>query len=129
EMPVSNIRFSDIQMQANEGVYISKASGVEIHDVTVTTDLGAAFEIIDSKAVVLDNIKTLKPLEHTPVVTLENVEELVLSNTVLFEPMDLFLSVSGKGNSAIYLQNNYTPNAAKYVDKSEEVKESAIIQR
>lgn len=129
EMPVSNIRFSDVQMDAKEGFYISKASGVELHDVTVTTELGASFELIDSDVVVLDNIKTMKPLENTPVVKLENVQQLLLSNTSLFTPMDQFLSISGDKNEEIYLLNNLTPHAEKPLIKSDQVKKNAIIQK
>ncbi len=129
EMPVSNIRFTDVDMQAKEGFYISKASGVEIHDVTVTTTLGSSFEILNSDAVVLDNVKTQEPLQNTPVVTLENVNRVVLSNTTLFEPMDLFLSVSGEDNKDIYLQNNLTPYAKESIVKSNQVNTKAIIQK
>lgn len=129
EMPVSNIRFSDIDMQAKEGFYISKASGVEIHDVTVTTELGSSFEVLNSDAVVLDNVKTQKPLQNIPVVKLKNVKQVVLSNTALFKPMDLFLSVSGEENKDIYLQHNLTPYAKKNIVKGKEVNTNAIIQK
>lgn len=128
EMPVDNISFSDIDFQAEEGFYISVAKNVEFHDVSVTTQVGPSFEILNSEDIVLDNVKTEIPLKNTSVVKLENIKNLVLNNTVMFQPFDVFFSLSGEKTKDIYFQNNTLPNVKKTFEKSAEVLDTSIIQ-
>ncbi|MCM8568492.1 glycoside hydrolase family 28 protein [Gramella jeungdoensis] len=128
EMPVENISFSDINFKAKEGFYISVAKNVEFHDVSVTTEMGPSFEIINSEDIILDNVESEEPIDSTPVVKIENARNLVLSNAAIFQPFDQYFSVSGEKTENIFLQNNILPEVKSLMTTENNVPEEAIIE-
>ncbi|MDT0677568.1 glycoside hydrolase family 28 protein [Autumnicola musiva] len=129
EMPVQNISFSDINFQAKEGFYVSVAKNVEFHDVSVTTEMGPSFEFKNSEDLVLDNVESENPLKNTAIIKAENVKNMLLGNSVIFQPFDIFFSVSGDQTENIHFQNNILPKAGKILEQSAEVGKNAIIQK
>ncbi|WBL23393.1 glycoside hydrolase family 28 protein [Zunongwangia sp. HRR-M8] len=127
EMPVENISFSDIDFQSEEGFYISVTKNVEFHDVSVTTKMGPSFEFLNSENIVLDNIESENPLKNTPVIKIENIKNIVVRNTAMFMPFDLFLSVSGEKTKNVYLSGNILPKANKISEMGKEISNNVII--
>ena len=126
-MPVENISFSDIDFQSEEGFYISVTKNVEFHDVSVTTKMGSSFEFLNSENIVLDNIESENPLKNTPVIKIENIANIVVRNTAMFMPFDLFLSVSGEKTKNVYLRGNILPKANKISEMGKEISNDVII--
>ncbi|KJD34354.1 polygalacturonase [Tamlana nanhaiensis] len=110
EMPIHNITFSDIDIDAKEGFSVHTAKNIEFHDVKINTTLGSAFKIEDTKQILLDNIGTATPIKEKPVVHFKNVETALLSNTFLMQPTHIFLEVEGAKNESIYLKNSVLNN-------------------
>jgi len=122
EMPISNITFSNINIEAKEGFNIDTALDVELHDVRVNNSLGAAFEISNSKQLVLDNIAASSPLQNIAVVRLHNVSNILIHNTFQKLPTDLFLEASGSQTEDIFLKNNVFEHVKTVVKKGDDLK-------
>ena len=128
EMPVQNISFSDINFRAKEGFFISTAQNIQFHDVSVSTITGPSYEFIDSEDLVLDNVGTEEPLRNTAIIKAENIKNILLTNSVIFRPFDIFLSLSGERTENIFIQNNTLPRVVNTLDLSPEVNKKSIFQ-
>ena len=106
EMPVSNLTFSNINLEANTGFSITTAKEIEFHDVTINTKLGASFKVTDAANLVFDNVKSNAPLKDTPVIRLNNVRTAYIYNCFPFVEPDVFLRTEGEQNSGIVLMNS-----------------------
>ncbi|WP_370479499.1 glycoside hydrolase family 28 protein [Tamlana flava] len=110
EMPIHNISFSDVDIDANEGFSIHTAKNIEFHDVKISTTIGSAFEVEDVEQLILDNIGTSKPIEDKPVVRFKNVKTALITNCFPMVPTNTFLFVEGDKTKDIYLKNNILKN-------------------
>jgi polygalacturonase len=61
EMPVQNISFHDVYIEAETGFMIKKAKNIELHYVTVITRQGKGVTVENSTDIVQDNVKTNNP--------------------------------------------------------------------
>lgn len=128
EMPIQNMTFSNINIEAKEGFNISTASDIEFHDVKINTILGASVKIEDSKNIILDNVATLAPLKNTPVIKLNNVSNLMLNNNFPFNLTDIFLAVDGEKTQNIFLKNNVFQNVKTVLVKGKSVKNDIKVE-
>lgn len=122
EMPIHNLSFSNINIQAKEGFSIDTASDVEFHDVKIDTEIGAAFSVINSKNLIFDNVSTSKPLADVPVIKIDNASNILLNNNFQMYPTDLFLEVDGTDSRAIYMKNNVFENVKTPLKKGKDLK-------
>ena len=122
EMPIHNISFSNINIQAKEGFSVNTAKEVEFHDVKVNTTLGASFKIENSKNMILDNVSTSSPISGKPVVSLDNVSNILIHNNFPMEETDLFLEANGAETKAVYLKNNVFSNVKTVLKEGETLK-------
>ncbi|MFI1745644.1 glycoside hydrolase family 28 protein [Thalassobellus sediminis] len=121
EMPIQNISFNDINIEAKKGFSISTAKDIEFHDVNITTTLGASFEIENSKNIVLDNTATKSPLEKTPVIKLSNVSNVMINNNFPMQETDVFLEVNGSETESVFLKNNVFENVKTVLEKGKDL--------
>ncbi|WP_418262449.1 glycoside hydrolase family 28 protein [Flavobacterium faecale] len=128
EMPIQNISFSNINMEAKEGFTLSTATDVEFHDVKVNATIGASFKITDSKNIILDNVGSSSPQKGIPVIKLENVSNTMISNNFPFNATDVFIEADGKETKAIFLKNNVFHNVSTVVKRGKELNKKAIIE-
>ncbi|MFL1012153.1 glycoside hydrolase family 28 protein [Flavisericum labens] len=110
EMPIHNITFSDVDIDAKEGFSIHTAKNIEFHDVKINTTLGSAFEVEDTEQIILDNVGTSKPIDNKPVVNFKNVKTALTSNCFPMVPTNTFLHVEGDRTEDIFLKNNVFKN-------------------
>ena len=129
EMPVENISFSNVNIDAEIGLRIHTAKNVEMHNVKIATETGPSFDIEDSEYVVLDNIKSDEPLEAEPVILLNNVSNVFLYNNFPMVPTNLFLKVGGEKTSNVFLENNQFINVKKPVAEAEDLQSSIILEQ
>ncbi|WNH09454.1 glycoside hydrolase family 28 protein [Thalassobellus suaedae] len=128
EMPIHNISFSNVNIEAKEGFNLTTASDVEFHDVKINTTLGASFKIEASKNIILDNVATSSPLKNTPVVKLKNVSNLMLNNCFPMNATDVFLEADGAQTKNIYLKNNVFYNVKTVLKKGESLQSEIKIE-
>lgn len=72
EMPIEDVTFSNVQIQAQTGMRCTNAKNIAFDDVIVDTDQGPALSIHNSSAIDSSRLRTLKPHDGTPLV--ENSE-------------------------------------------------------
>lgn len=122
EMPVHNLSFSNINMDAKEGFSIHTATDVEFHDVKVNTTLGASFKIENVKNIILDNVSTQTPIKDTPIIKLDNVSNAMINNNFPMYKTQVFLEANGTETKAIYLKNNVFENVEMVLKKGNDLK-------
>ena len=106
EMPVSNLTFSNINIEAKTGFAITTAKEIEFHNVTINTQDGPSFIVKDAANLVFDNVKSNASLAGTPTISLENVRTAYIYNCFPFVKPDLFLKAEGGQNTNIVLTNS-----------------------
>jgi len=121
EMPVENISFNDIYLEAETGFTINKAKNIELHNVTVNVQKGSAVSSSYVKEIELDAVKTTKPLPGIPVIMMDNTEAAYIRNCRPVAGTDLFLQLKGKQTNHILLQGNSFDLVKKTIEKNEDV--------
>jgi polygalacturonase len=71
EMPVEDITFSDVHIQAKTGMAVTSARNVIFKDVNIDTETGPAVLLKGSSEIDTARLKTLKPHEGVPVVAIK----------------------------------------------------------
>jgi polygalacturonase len=73
EMPIADLRISDLTGSGKRGVQAFNTKGLELHGVRVDAAEGPAFLIRDSSDLELDRAETAKALPSVPVIRLDRV--------------------------------------------------------
>ncbi|GAB6119156.1 glycoside hydrolase family 28 protein [Dysgonomonas termitidis] len=107
EMPADEISFSNINMTAIEGFTVKTASNIHFHNVDFSSEKGSPFSFSDTKNIILDNVRSKKPLPNQPVILFDNVENTLVNNCFQLTPADIFYSAK---NSNIIWGNNFMQN-------------------
>ncbi len=106
EMPIENITFNDINIQAKEGFIVKNAFNVEFHDIQIDTDEGPAFNAELVNSLELDGIKSLRPHKNTPIILLENIENAFIYSSYPRLGTDTFLEIKGDNTKKIVVNGN-----------------------
>jgi polygalacturonase len=127
EMPIENLTFNNINVEAETGFDIKTARNIELHNVEVSVKSGAAFKAQDVEGLVLENVKSRTPLAQTPVVELRNVKNVYLYNNFPIAPTDIFLRVSGNKTEKVVMKNNNFVNVLQPLEKGDGIGENAVV--
>jgi len=127
EMPVQNLSFSNINIEAKEGFEIHTAENIEFHDVKVTAENGPSFEIEDSHNIILDNVKSDKPLKDEPFIKIKNVFNMMVHSNFPMIFTDTFLEADGLKTNNVFLSNNVFTNVKNVIKRGDELNKDAII--
>ncbi|HYJ38985.1 MAG TPA: glycoside hydrolase family 28 protein [Chitinophagaceae bacterium] len=128
EMPVEDISFSDIQFDAQRGANIKEASGIEFHNVRITTKEGSALKAENVNGLVIDGVKTLNPIGTSATIDLKNVQKVYLYNCNVDKETAVFLRVRGDKTKNVVMRNNNLAYALKALVKDEDVQEAIAVQ-
>jgi polygalacturonase len=123
ELPVDQITFNDIQMDAKEGFSILNANNIEFHQVTINSKMGSALKTDNVKNLEINGFKTNKPLANSPVISLKNTSNVFIHNSWPKAGSPSFVDVSGSKSSDITIKNNNFKAIKNPVKQSNEVKE------
>lgn len=126
EMPIENVTFNDINLDAKTGFTISNASKIEFHNVTVDTRLGASVNASNVNYLVLDGVKTFAPLPNIPTLKLTNVNSAFIYNAFPVDATSVYLQVGGAESKNISLGVNNFRNLKTPLLINPEVKEKLI---
>ncbi|UKT65399.1 glycoside hydrolase family 28 protein [Pedobacter mucosus] len=124
EMPIENITFNDINMNAKTGFTISNADKIEFHNVQVNTEIGPSLTALKVSNLLVDGFKSYKPLANAAVIDLRNTSDAFIYNSFPIAGTTTFLKVSGAETKNISLGNNNFRNVKNAVIKSLEVKDN-----
>lgn len=121
EMPIENITFNDIQIDADAGFTISRAKGIEFHQVTINAKTGSIFKVDNANNIELDGIKSNKPLENVPLISFTNVDNALVHNCWPVAGTTNFIQLKGAQTNNINLKANFLNNVKTPLVKTEEV--------
>lgn len=127
EMPIENITFNNINLDAKTGFTISNSNKIELHNVTVNTQLGAAVNATNVNYLVLDGVKTFTPLKDVPTLKLNNVNGAYIYNAFPVNETSRYLQVSGAATKSITLGVNNFSGLTTPVVTDAEVKEKVLV--
>jgi len=120
EMPVENISFNDINMNAQTGFSIANARQIEFHNVQVNAKIGSALKGDNIEQLTVDGLKTYSP-NASAVIDLKNVNGLFLYNAFPIANTIKYLKLGGSGTKNITLGNNNFGGSTNMVSKDTEV--------
>ena len=115
EMPVENLRLTDVTANAKEGLRAFNTKGLELHNVRIDPEGGIPFLIRDSSELDLDGVQTRAPKADTPVVRLDRSKDVTLRNSIAWQGTGVFLSVAPEMKSAVTELSNTMKAAATAV--------------
>ncbi len=121
EMPIDNITFNDINMDAKTGFSIQNSSNIEFHNVTVNTELGASLKALKVNNLIVDGLKSNKPHANAAIIDLTNVSDLFLYNAFPTKETVTYLKLNGAETKNIFLGNNNFRRVKEAVKKEKEV--------
>jgi len=121
EMPIDNITFNDINMDAKTGFSIQNSSNIEFHNITVNTELGPSIKALKVNNLILDGLKSNKPHANAAVIDLTNVSDLFLYNAFPTKETVTYLKLNGAETKNIFLGNNNFRRVKAAVKKEKEV--------
>ncbi len=104
EMPVYDLSFSNINMEAEIGFIVDKGRDINFDNVDFSVTTGSPWVFTASERVILNNVRSKSPLKDKPVISLNGVADAFVGNCVQFSPVDVFLHSQ---NSQVVEVNNY----------------------
>lgn len=107
EMPVDEISFSNINMEAKKGFKSETATNIRFHNVDFSVRQGTAWEFSNCKNIILDNVRSKNPLSAQPIVVMDNVENGIITNCFQMTPADVFYKIT---DSKVIMGTNYWQN-------------------
>jgi polygalacturonase len=118
EMPITGLRISDVIVSAKSGMRGMYTDGLELHQVQVNAEAGAAFLVRDSKALELDGVTTRQPLTNAPVIRLERCPGAIVRSSRAFPGTGTFLSTGPGELKNVTLESNALGNARKPTEEA-----------
>jgi polygalacturonase len=128
EMPIENITFNDINIQAKEGFSVKDAYNIEFHDIQIETDRGPAIRAEFVNSIELDGIKSLKPHKNTPIILFENVKNAFVYGSFPRFGTDTFLEIKGNDTQNIVVNGNNFSLVKQPIINEKELEEEIVIQ-
>lgn len=123
EMPVDQITFNDIQLDAKEGFSILNAKNIEFHQVTINTTIGSALKIENVNRLEINGFKTNAPLANSPVISLKNTSDVFIHNSWPKAGSLSFVNITGSQSLNFTIKNNNFKDLKTPVQQGSEVKE------
>jgi hypothetical protein len=127
EMPVSDISFTDIDMKSKTGFVISDARSVSMNSVTIDAENGPAFKFDRMKEAQLSQLKTNKPLKDSPVISINDCQNILIQNCFPLPGSASFVEAGGYQTKDIIFMNNYLDRLNEPVKKKPDLNPDSII--
>ncbi|MFC7667701.1 glycoside hydrolase family 28 protein [Hymenobacter humi] len=105
EMPIENVTFSNLSLDAKQGFTIREARNIAFHNVQVNNTIGPAVRAENVQLLRLDGVGSATPLAGTPL-ELTNVADAFVYNSFPAAGTGTFLQLKGAKTRSIVLQNN-----------------------
>ncbi|WP_022822739.1 glycoside hydrolase family 28 protein [Hymenobacter norwichensis] len=127
EMPIENVTFSNINIDAKQGFTVKEARNIAFHNVQVNPQIGPAVRAENVQQLRLDGLRSTMPSAATPLVELTNTEDAFIYNTFPAAGTENFLKLKGPKTRNIVLQNNNFKYVKAPVSQESEVKEKVVV--
>ena len=127
EMPVDNISFNNIQFEAETGMVIRNAANIELHNVRINTNQKSSLIAENTNGILIDGVRTLRPIPSMPVISLRNVQNAFFYNNSPIIGTDVFLELAGVATREIVLRGNNFKNVKQPVIKKDGINEAVAV--
>ncbi|MBF4485744.1 glycoside hydrolase family 28 protein [Flavobacterium sp. CSZ] len=104
EMPIDELTFTNINMEAKEGFTGNLASNVTFSNVDIVTEKGPAFEFTNCEKLLFNDVKSKKPIADQPILKLDNCKTILVNNCFQKVPASVFVETV---NSDVIQGNNF----------------------
>lgn len=104
EMPIEDITFNDMQIDAELSSVFREAKNIELHNVTINTKRGASIIAENVLGLTINAFKTIKPTDK-PALQLTNISNLFLYNANPVASAN-YVEILGAKTKNIVLKNN-----------------------
>lgn len=121
EMPIENISFNDINLDAQTGFSLQYTNKIEFHNVQVNTQLGASLSANLTENLTIDGFKSYTPHDNAAIIELKNVKDLFLYNAFPVKGTHTYLKLNGEGTENITIGNNNFRNVKLAIEKNKDV--------
>jgi polygalacturonase len=128
EMPIEDVTFTDVHIEADAGLSCSEARNIVFNNVRINTKKGPALIGENITGLELGGFKTLAPHEDTAVVDLKNVADVYIHGCRATPGTATFLQLKGEKTADILLQGNDLRAAATPVKTEEGAPATAVTQ-
>lgn len=125
EMAVSDLTFSDINIQSKEGVRIDYAKNIFLRDVRI--DSSSPFTVLNSENIAMHNVSTGTPDVDKPLISVKDSKDLFIQGCFPMPGNRSFIQLDGK-NEGIVLKNNYFGRIGTVLDAESKDKTNPIIE-
>jgi len=106
EMPIENITFNDMQVDAEIASVIKEAKNIELHNVAIQTKKGSSLVIENVDYLTINAFKTLKPTDK-PALQCTNVSNLFLYNSNPVASAAYVEFIGAKTKNVVLKNNNF----------------------
>ena len=127
EMPVNDLSFNDIDVDAKLGFTIINATNIRLNNIQLSVETGPAVNVENSEMIEINGIKNISPVKNIPVIEMKNVKESFIYNCYQSVQTDIFLSVDGPETENIFLGNNRQHLTKNLVVKGGALKKGAVV--
>lgn len=127
EMPIEDITFNDINMDAKTGFNILHTSRVEFHNVQVNTEIGASVKAENVNGLTINALKSYTPHQNSAIIDLKNVNDAFIYNGFPAAGTAVYLKISGEKTKNISLGNNNFIHAKTPVVTEREVTDAVRV--
>lgn len=107
EMPIQEISFSNINITGVEGFTVKTAQNIQFDNVDFSVEKGPSFAFTDCHDIVLNNVKSKKPLINQPVIEINNTKNVFVNNCFPLAATDIFCKSSA---SSVVWGSNFMNN-------------------
>jgi polygalacturonase len=121
EMPIENISFNDINLDAQTGLLLQYTNKVEFHNVQINTQTGPSLSASLVGDMTIDGFKSYTPHNGVAIINLKNVKDLFLYNAFPVKGTTTYLKLSGAGTENISIGNNNFRNVKFAIEKTDDV--------
>ncbi len=128
EMPVDNVSFCNIAIDAEKGFSCSNARNIALRDVRINTKKGPALLGENLTGLEMEGFRTLAPHADCAVIDLKNVADAYLRGCRAAPGTDVFLALRGESCRSILLQNNDLRSASTPVKTAEGCPAAALVR-
>ena len=111
EMPIEEISFNNVNLTGMEGFTANTAQNIRFTNVDFAVEKGPSFAFEDCKDIILDNIRSKKPLPQQPVADISNCNNVFITNCFPVVTTPVFCKTKASGVS---WGNNFKDNVNQW---------------
>jgi len=128
ELPIENITFSNIDLEAETGFESVNAKNIRLNNVSLTPKTGPVFSGVNIDGLEIHGLSTRKNINVDPLMALISIKNAYIHDTFLPQGVKTFIELSGKDNNDIYLSLDDARRFSNSIIFKDEATSKAIIK-